>query len=138
MANSFNELMQDFVNTDYSKLVAMAGQAMANLIPVCKQVDPDNDGFMMLSSIVLAAVGADGKLSGMEKQFLCDVMGLDGATVDKYIGMYNANMPELVDRFVDTLGGDIKNNAVMLVCCIAACDETISREETAFIRKLLA
>lgn len=138
MANSFNELMQDFVNTDYSKLVAMAGQAMANLIPVCKQVDPDNDGFMMLSSIVLAAVGADGKLSALEKQFLCDVMGLNGATVDKYIGMYNSKMPELVDHFVDTLGGDIKSNAVLLVCCIAACDETISREETAFIRKLLA
>ena len=134
---SFNELMQKYVNADYSTLVSLAKKAMVNLIPVCKKVDTDNDGFMMLTSIVLSAIGADGKLSALEAKFLRDVMGLDDATIDKYIKMYNSKMPALVDHFVDTLGGDIKADTLVLVTCIAACDETISREECAFIRKLM-
>ena len=49
---TFNELMQKYVNEDYSTLVVMAQKAMSNLIPVCRKVDADNDGFMMISSLV--------------------------------------------------------------------------------------
>ena len=110
---------------------------MVNLLPVCKKVDAENDGFMMISSIVLSAIGADGKLTALERKFLGDVMGLSDENISKYIKMYNSKMAELVDHFADSLSADIKADTAMLVISIAACDEKISHEETAFIRKLL-
>lgn len=135
---TFNELMQKYVNEDYSTLVAFSQKALANLIPVCKKVDPDNDGFMMVSSLVLSAIGADGTLTALERKFLGDVLGLSDENISKYIKMYNSRMADLVDHFADSLTTDIKADTAMLIICICACDEKISREETAFIRKLLA
>lgn len=135
---TFNELMQKYVNEDYSTLVVMAQKALSSLIPVCKKVDPDNDGFMMVSSLILSAIGADGTLTGLERKFLGDTMGLSDENISKYIKMYNSKMVDLADHFADNMGTDIKADAAMLIICICACDEKISREETAFIRKLLA
>ena len=135
---TFNELMQKYVNADYSTLVVLAQKAMSNLLPVCKRVDADNDGFMMLSSLVLSAIGADGTLTALERQFLRDVMGLSDENISKYIKMYSSKMAELADHFADNMSTDIKADTAMLIICICACDEKISREETAFIRKLLA
>ena len=135
---TFNELMQKYVNEDYSTLVAFSQKALANLIPVCKKVDPDNDGFMMVSSLVLSAIGADGTLTALERKFLGDVLGLSAENISQYIKMYNSRMADLVDHFADSLTTDIKADTAMLIICICACDEKISREETAFIRKLLA
>ena len=135
---TFNELMQKYVNEDYSTLVAFSQKALANLIPVCKKVDPDNDGFMMVSSLVLSAIGADGTLTALERKFLGDVLGLSDENISKYIQMYNSRMADLVDHFADSLTTDIKADTAMLIICICACDEKISREQTAFIRKLLA
>ena len=118
--------------------MAFSQKALANLIPVCKKVDPDNDGFMMVSSLVLSAIGADGTLTALERKFLGDVLGLSDENISKYIKMYNSRMADLVDHFADSLTTDIKADTAMLIICICACDEKISREETAFIRKLLA
>ena len=135
---TFNELMQKYVNEDYSTLVVMAQKAMSNLLPVCKRVVADNDGFMILSSLVLSAIGADGTLTALERKFLRDVMGLSDENISKYIKMYSSKMAELADHFADNMSTDIKADTAMLIICICACDEKISREETAFIRKLLA
>lgn len=135
--NSFNELMQKFVNTDYNTLVSIAQQAISALMPTCKAVDPDNEGCLMLSSIVLAAIGSDGKLSVKEKQFLGDALGLKDELVDQYIGLYDAKMEELVDKFTDDISAEVGANTVTLVAAIAACDETITRDESAFILKLI-
>ena len=138
MANTFNELMQQLVNEDYDTLVALAQKAMVNLLPTCKKVDADNDGFLMLSSLVLSAIGADGTLTSLERTFLGDVMGLSDEDISKYIKMYNSRMAELADHFADNLGSDVKAHAIMLITCICACDEKISKDETAFIKKLFA
>ncbi len=135
---TFNELMQKYVNEDYDTLVKFAQHAMGNLLPACKKVDADNDGFMMVSSLILSAVGADGVLTSLERKFLRDVTGLDDDMISKYIKMYNSKMADLVDTFADNMGTDLKADTAMLIISICACDEKISREETAFIKKLLA
>lgn len=135
---SFNELMQKFVNEDYDTLVALAKNALGKVLPACQAVDPDHEGMLMLTSIVLAAIGADGTLTAIERKFLKDILGLDDEQVTKLIGMYSSQMVELVDKFADDISSDVKTDTVMLVSAIAACDEKISREETALIRKLLA
>ena len=133
---TFNELMQKYVNEDYDVLVHLAQQAMVNLLPACKKVDADHDGFYMVSSLILSAIGADGVLTALERKFLRDVLGLDDDQISKYIKMYDSRMADLANHFADNMGTDLKADAAMLIVSICACDEKISKDETAFIRKL--
>jgi len=134
--SNFESLMQKMVNSDYNTLVGLAREARDRLMPVCKEVDPENNGLYMFCSIVLSAIGADGKLSILEQKMLADVLGLKSELVDKFIGMYDSRMVALTDKFADSLGADNKAHAIMLVTAFAAVDETIVAEETAFIHKL--
>lgn len=134
---TLNEILQQYVNADYETLVAVAQKALVNLMPVCKQIDPDNEGVLMASSIILAAIGADGVLTAKERQFITDVIGLGNEAIDNLLKLYNSEVTTLVDKFADTMSSDIKAETLALVTAFAACDETISREETAFIRKIM-
>lgn len=137
MATTFNELMQKYVNSDYETLVALAQKALVNLLPACKAVDPDNDGLFMATSIILAAIGADGVLTGLEKKLLKDALGQDDEVIEKFISLYDSRMVELVDHFADKTNDDIKADTLMLITAVAAVDEKISREETALIKKIM-
>lgn len=135
---TFNELMQKMVDSDYADLVGFAQEAAARLIPHCKTVDIQYDGFFMLTSLILSAIGADGVLTGLEKKMLTDALGVDEENIQKLISMYDSKMVELADKFVDNMGDDVKADALMLVTAFAAVDEKISREETGLIKKLMA
>ena len=134
---TFEEMLQHYVNLDYEDLLATAQKAIVELLPSCKAVDKDNNGFMMLTSIMLTAIGADGVLTNLERTFLKDALNVDDDTVSKFIKLYDSRMVELVDQFADKISKDIKVNVLTLVLCITSVDEKISREETALIRKLL-
>ena len=134
--SSFSELMQKYVNTDYEVLVDLAKEAVHRLMPYCKAVDPDHNGNYMLTSLLLTAIGADGKLTALENKMLQEVMGLSNEEVQKLIGMYDSRMPELADYFADNMSDDTKADTIMLITLFAAVDETICKEETAIIRKL--
>ena len=133
---SFNELMQKYVNTDYPVLLDLAKEAIRRLMPACRQVDPQHNGYYMLSSIILSAIGRDGVLTGLEKKLLMEAADLDAENVSKLLSMYDPKMPDLVDHFCDNMGDDLKADTIMLVTVFAAVDEKICKEETAFIRKL--
>ena len=135
--SSFNELMQKMVNSDYDVLVGFAQQALVHLLPACKKVDPENEGLFMATSIILAAIGADGVLTGLEKKMLADALGQSEETIQKFIKLYDSRMADLVDHFADNMPDEIKSHVVMLVTAVCAVDEKISREETALIRKIL-
>lgn len=135
---TFNELMQKCVNEDYETLLMMAKNALGKLLPICKLVDKDNEGVFMATSLVLSAIAADGYLTALEKKLLKDALGMDDATIQKFIGLYDSRMVELVDTFADNINDDVKVDVLMLVTAVAAVDEKISKEETAFIRKLMS
>lgn len=134
----FGALMQEFVNKDYDELLALAKQAVTRVLPVCKTVDEQNNGIGALTAILLSSVAADGKLTRLEAQFLSDITGLDAAGVDKLTDMYTGKMVELTDLLADKFSQETKADIMVLVTCLAACDETISREETAFLRQIMA
>ena len=134
--SSFNELMQKYVNTDYPVLLDLAKEAIRRVTPACKQVDPEHDGYYMLSSIILSAIGKDGVLTPLEKKLLVEASGIAEDQVSKFLGMYDSRMPELVNHFADNMGDDLKADVIMLVTVFAAVDEKIAKEETAFIRTL--
>lgn len=135
---TFNELMQKYVNTDYEVLLSFGKEAVSRVLPVCKQVDPDHNGYYMLTAIILSAIGADGVLSALEKKLLTEMMDLKEALVDAFIRMYDPAMVEVTHKFCDDISEDVKADTIMLVTIIAAVDEKISREETAFIKELFA
>lgn len=134
----FDELMQQCVNMEYNDLVSMARASIAGIYPKCKEFDKDNEGAFLITSIILAAIATDGKLSEKEYAFLKDALELDNKMVATFLSMFDSRMLELVDKFADVLSVEDKANVLALVTCVAACDETISKEETAFIRKILA
>lgn len=134
----YNALMQEFVNKDYDELLALAKEAMVRVMPVCKAVDEEHEGMAMLTAILLSAVAADGKLSGLEAKFLCDLTGLDADGVDKLTDLYTGKMVDVTDMLADNCSNEMKANILVLITCLAACDETISREENAFIKKIMA
>lgn len=133
----FDELMQNYVNTDYPTLVKLAQSTVAKLLPVCKQVDQKNEGVVMLIALFLSAVGADGVLTAKEKTFVSEVLGLTEEKVDEIVNLYNGAEEELVDKLADVLTDELKFEVVNLVASIAACDETIKREEAVFIHKII-
>ena len=135
--SALNDVLQKIVNQDYEELVALAKKAAANLIPVCKKIDPDNNGAIMLSAIMLSAIGADGKLTALEQKFLGDVLDMTPSQIDKYTDLYTGQEEALVDKLADNVNDSLKADIVMLVAAICAIDETISRDETAYIRKLI-
>lgn len=134
---SFNELLQDMVNKDYSELVYIAKQATVGLMPACKAVDSDHGGYMMLTSLILTAVAADGVLTALERKMIGDTYSFDSDTIDKMIAMYDKRMADLADHFVDNMGTETKAHALALITAFAAVDEKISKEETRLLRKLL-
>lgn len=136
--SSFNELMQKYVNTDYQVLVDLAKEAVRRLMPYCQKVDPDHNGNYMLASLILSAIGADGVLTGLESKMLSDVMGLNTEEIKKLISMFDNRMADLADHFADNMNEDTKADTLMLITVLAAVDEKISKEETAFIKKLMA
>ncbi len=134
----FDNTMLEFVNLDYDSLLELAKKSIKSLHPICKAIDPENDGVLLLSSIVLSAIGTDRRLSEKERQFLSDTLSFNSREIDEYFSLYSPEMENLVDAFADEISEDTKLHVVTLVCAIAACDETISCEESAFIKKLLA
>ena len=136
--SSFNELMQKYVNTDYEVLVDLAKEAVRRLMPYCQKVDPDHNGNYMLASLILSAIGADGVLTTLESKMLSDVMGLNAEEIKKLIAMFDNRMADLADHFADNMNEDTKADTLMLITVLAAVDEKISKEETAFIKKLMA
>ena len=134
--SSFNELMQKYVNTDYSVLVDLAKEAVRRLMEPCRAVDPEHGGNYMLCSLILSAIAADGVLTALEKKMLGDVLELNESEIQKMIAMYDSRMPELANHFADNMGEDTKADAIILITTIASVDEKISKEETALIRKL--
>ena len=135
--NSFNDLMQEIVNMDYPELLKMARTSMEQLLPVFKAVDEKNDGVFAAIAVILAAVGADRKLTPLEKSFVCDLLHLEPDKVSNMIKMYNGEEEEVADKIADALDTEHKAAFISLIAAIAASDESIKADEIKFIKKLL-
>ena len=135
---AFEKMLQLYTDADREQLLAVARKSAAKLLPTCKKIDTENDGFAMLSAIILSAIGADGILTLKEKAFICDALDITEETVSNYIKLYDEKMVALADKFADTMDTDTKVETVKLIAAIAASDKTISPRETALLAKILA
>ena len=139
---TLNEILQDFVNEPYENLVSMAQEAIVRLRPVLDDLSKEEkSGSTILVALMATSLAVDGKLSDLEYQFVCDVLGEDFPREDVKglaAAHYSDEMMELVDGLVDACSTDLKSTLITFCCCFLAVDETISRDEVAFIQKLCA
>lgn len=137
---TLNEFLQDFVNEPYEKLVGMAQQSIADLLPVFNNIAEDGQGSKFVVTFIGTSLAVDGKLSDLEYKFVCDVLG-GGFTYDEVKQLagahYNADIINAIDGLVDACSVELKSALITFCCCFLAVDETISREEVAFVQKLL-
>ena len=139
---SFSEFLQDYVNKSYEELLGFANLSLADLVvEMGKFFDDDTDDSVKMCMIITAAcLGVDGKLTQLECQFLKELMDLD-ADYDGIREMVDSlggsKAEELTDKFADSLSA--KGKAALVTFCLSflAVDETISREEVAFVKRLI-
>ncbi len=138
--SSFQDLLQKYVNEDYSTLVGLAKASVADILPKCAEIDKDNKGMLLLMSIALSGIGADSKASPTEVKFLADVLGIDANKVVEILAIIvkNPTSLELAKKFVGISSTAIKASTINFIATLCACDETITRDEGAYILSLMA
>ena len=132
----FRELLQKYVDTEYNVLIGLARQSLDTLEPFFQKRHGEKATIVIIA-ILNAGIGADGQLTAKEKQFLEDAFGIKPETVELMIDAYNGKEEDLVNAIHDNVEDDIKYHLFNLVAILAACDNTISRDEIAFLKKVL-
>ena len=134
---SLHDTLQSLVNKSYNELFVLAKMAMAKVLPYCKEMDAETDGRGLLTGILMAAVASDGTLSARESRFIGELTGMSGGEIRAFVVADPALTAETVDCFADLLDAEGKAAVCMLVAAVMACDERISTEENAYLRKIL-
>lgn len=140
MAN-INELLQKYVDMDYDQHLFFANASIDTMRGSLKELFGDDANVAKILMVVVAAcLGADNKLTSLESRFLSDLLGMphnyqDNLNMVAAIG--DDESRDMLDTLVDQLSGDAQ--AALLSFCLTfmAVDETISREEVSFIKRLL-
>ncbi len=132
----YTEVIKSIEGLDYEQLLILTHDALKRLRPILKLIDIQNRGLLLFLNIICTAIGADGELTQLEKNFVCDAFDIDEATLEELI-KFPGN-ESLVDRLADSISDEVKMDVAVIVCAIAACDKNMSRNEIAFIEKILA
>ena len=136
----FDELMQKYVDTDRDTLVKLAQSSLVKLMPVFNEVADDGNGAKFIVPVMCASIAADNRFSTLEYKFIKDLLESSltyddfMASVRRYSGEEGQ---ELVDKLFDACGTDMKTELLSFCLCFMAVDETITKEETAFVKRLL-
>lgn len=139
MAN-LNQLLQRYVNMSYEELLDMAKFSLSQFLDVLLE-NSGADGASKVCAVMTAAcLGADGKLSTLENKFFNDLLDCDDSYAKNLAFVQSLGTEEareLVDSMVDAMSSDHKAAAVSFCLCFLAVDETITRDEVAFINRLI-
>ena len=142
MAN-FNDLLQNYVNKSYDELLSLARASVAHFSDDIQSIFPDEDDSARVLMIIIAScIGVDGTFSTLEYKFICDLLGSDaGFSYDEVLEIikshYGAESIELTDQLADVLNDEKKAALISFCLCFLAVDETIERNEVAFVIKLM-
>ena len=138
---TYEQLMQNYVNAPYDVLLSVANSSLEKLMPYFAEFAEDGNGANVLLPLLCVTVAVDGKFSELEYKFVKDVTGID-ETYDNFKNFvqqfYADEWFETVDKLIDSCPDEIKNSLLSFCLSFTAVDEKISREENAFIAKLIA
>ena len=139
MAN-LNQLLQKYVNMDYDELLGLAKFSLSQFIDSVVTGISASGASKVVALMTAACLGADGKLSTLENKFFNDLLDCDDSYADNLEFVQSLGTDEaraLVDAMVDSMSAEDKAAAVSFCLCFLAVDETITREEVAFIDCLI-
>ena len=137
MAN-LNELLQDYVNKSYDELLAFGKIALSNLLdPLQSIFGTQQEVAQVVVIIISACIGVDGKISALENKFVGDLLDNPGDYSSMIAQLSCEKSRQLTDQLFDSLTGDTKTHLLLFCLSFLAVDETISRDEVAFIKRLL-
>ena len=144
MNDVLKDIMQAFVNADYSELVDIAKESLGIAYPYIAKVFAEQGEDEALSGTVLLhfIVTADGNYTELEHKFFCEVTGDTDSYEDNkaFIAQFaDGKHADMADQLFDYIVNDKDAKMALLKLCLAICaiDETISADEVAFICKLI-
>ncbi len=138
---TFDELMQKYVNLPYEELVSLADSAFADFGSALVEKVGDDDGaakFLIL--LAGTCIGIDDQVTALEGSFLNDVLETEfdyDTLVAMMEGCNSEKTRNFIDEVIDSFDEDNKAALCIFCTCLMAVDETITRKEVAFIKKLM-
>lgn len=136
----YNQLLQNYVNAPYSTLLAVANDSLSKIMPIFNEVAKDGNGASIVLPFICTALAVDGKFTELEYRFVKDLLGID-QTYDYFKNVvqqfYTTEYINAVDELIDACPDQLKTALLSFCITFVAVDEHISREENAFIAKLM-
>lgn len=132
---TLDEMLKQVVNKDYEELVAIAKTAIAHLIPPLTKMVSEDYAYKCILVFVASCVAADGALTGLEKKFLNEVLGI--AADDSMQFVKAGTDYAFSDAFYDSLDRELRGHLTMLCIACFAVDEKISKDEIALLKHFL-
>lgn len=138
---TWHELLQNYVNLSYAELVAIGRKQWVALAPSLRARCSDSDVFnVIVWGILGSTVAVDQKVSSLECSFINDVLGTN-LTMQSLLNVATQfNTPAArttTDNLIDSISDEEKTALCTLCLCLLAVDQTITREEVAFIQRLV-
>ena len=131
-------LLETYLAKDYDELVLLAKDAYSRIMPFCKELyNDEKDGIIVLFTFIIAAVGADCKLTHRERAFLGEVIKAGDELIIKCVNSFDPKMDVLADTLFDNFPENVRKDLLTFILCVLASDG-VTREETEFVRILLA
>ena len=135
--NSWNDMIQELMSKSYEEKLDIARGALDGSLHVLKRLYPNEWG-KVLFCLFSSAIAADGALSEAEERFIAALLDLPTHSVKMIAAGYSAATDDFVDQLVDYLPTEEREALILLVACVAACDESLTRKESSFIERLIA
>lgn len=132
---TLDEMLKQVVNKDYEELVAIAQTAITHLIPPLTKMVGEEYAYKSIMVFVASCVAADGALTGLEKKFLADVMGIGASDSMEFVKV--GTDYAYSDAFYDSLDRTLRWHLTMLCISCFAVDEKISKDEIALLEHFL-
>lgn len=140
---TFRETLQGLVNMSEEGKIRCAVESYVSLLPKLREYDEESNGAILFLSIVSTAVAADGTFSAKEKMLVSALFKAQGLEMSdqEMVGLVkNASGQkgyELIQSLSKVLDGESRANLVLFIASICAIDDTISKEEIAYLESLL-
>ncbi len=140
-----NELLQEWVNTDYDTLLIAGANALLRLKPYIDIFADENSSGIKekfaferttLSFIIAHAVFADREITETEQRFITDLFGFNDTTLQEAVRLSSDDNRRTFDMFVESLDREGKGALLDLITSIAACDCTIPSSEKGLLLEI--
>lgn len=136
---TLQELLQDYVNKPYEELLTLAKTSYIQIVARLNQTEGAEVATAAGIVLVTACLGVDGVLSDLEYRFFCDLFGATASRADLNAELMRdrAETQELADGLFDSCDTDLKSAMLEFCLCFLAVDQAITRDEVAFVVRLL-